>query len=290
MTNEISQQLSTGIQKLSQIQNLLIKSTNQTIKQSQSQDLFSLSNLLQESVNSKINDFNQYQQTIFDLMKIFYYEKSDFSFEKASETTSNINKLLNTFQTNIILPMNQQDEMGFIDAFNFLFHTCINFYETLMNISSLLFEQPKSYSFLSIGSKMESDVYYLNLQLYNLSTSILGLSSNLSEKSTFEQIINVIITLVVKSFDDISKHFSHQESSIPQGQQKFPNKKPVSYSLFSFFNYLLDDSNQSFPIISKIYLSLDETIQPTKFKSLHEFLFSFSNKFEDFINMYGKKM
>jgi hypothetical protein len=61
-------------------------------------------------------------------------------------------------------------------------------------------------------------------------------------------------------------------------------------SLLSLFDSLLDNSNQSFPIDSKILSSLDPTIQSNQFKLIHEFFSSFSNKFEKLIKIFDENI
>jgi hypothetical protein len=256
MTDEISTQISNEVQTLSQIQYSLIKSTNKNLKQPQSLNLSSISKPLQESVNTKINEIDQYQNIIVDFMNILFYLNKDFSIEKVSETISNLQEQLNSFRSSISLRNDKQNEMGIIDAFNFLLQNCINSYNSFNNILSLLFEQPKTYSFQSIESKTETSIQNLISQTSQLSISIIGESSNLSENSPLEQIINEISISTLKSINNISKHFSQKDTSTSQSQQN---------SLLSFFNYLLDDSNRSFPIVSKIHYFLNPTIQSNKF-------------------------
>jgi hypothetical protein len=197
--NLISQTFNTSVSIIGELPNL---TKHSTLEQIINDILFSSLKPLQEYINAKTNEDNQYQNIIVDFMNILFDKNKESSIEKSSETISHLQKQLNLFRSSISLHKDQQNEMGLIDAFNFLLQKCINFYDSFNNISKLLFEQPKTYSYQSIGSKTETSIQNLISQTSQLSVSIIGESLYFSENLPLEQIINEINSSISTSLQE----------------------------------------------------------------------------------------
>jgi hypothetical protein len=70
----------------------------------------------------------------------------NFSINQTSETISTLQKQLNSFQNSALLLNDQQNEMGIIDAFNFLLSNCSSSYKHFNNTLSYFIENPKYYT------------------------------------------------------------------------------------------------------------------------------------------------
>jgi hypothetical protein len=117
-TNEISQQISTEIQTLSKIQNLLFQSISPENEQYSSHDLLSISQSLQESVNSKIKEFNQLQNIIIDFMNILDSRPNQFSienfntiFRSLTNISTTIHGHLMNFQNKTLVEFNENENL-----------------------------------------------------------------------------------------------------------------------------------------------------------------------------------
>jgi hypothetical protein len=135
---------------------------------------------------------NSNTEIISKLINLFYSNVEDFSINQISETISTLQEQLNSFRNSIILLNDHQNNMGLIEAFNFLLSNCNSSYLHFNNILSYFVENPKYYTHQSIGSSTEKIIFSSLSRLYLLFKSIIGESTILSENSTLESMINIV--------------------------------------------------------------------------------------------------
>jgi hypothetical protein len=179
-------------------------------------------------------------------MNLFYHNDEQFSIHQVSETTSILEKQLNSFQNSIFLSNDEQQDIGLIDSFKFLLSNCQSSYKHFNNILSYFIENPQHYTHDSIGSSTEKIIHSSLSQLYSSIKFIIGKSTIFFENSNLETIINIIGSSISNTIQIISHNFSIFDQTIKM------NKFHTIQEFLSLFSNKFNDFIKMFQENCKI--------------------------------------
>jgi hypothetical protein len=216
-------------------------------------------------------------------MNLLHYNVVDISNDQISKTISLLQEQINSFHNIIILLNDVQNNMGIIEAFNFLLSNCNTSYKYFNNILTYLVEIPKYYPYKSIGSETKQIILSSLSQLYLLFKSIIGKSTNIYENSTLETMINIVSISISKVNISSLNHLPDNIESI--SSQQFLNTfkiildllttigSPITIHNFQEFNNQISSLLiNKFSILSNTLIYLQ-----TIFNKIHEHLNKIKN-------------